>query len=73
MKSPLSTEEVAKLLGIGYSTLELWIQQRKVKPKTIRIGRKVYRVWTEREIEKVRGVKQKTYRKGRGRKKKLKA
>ncbi len=71
--SPQSTGEVARLLGIARSTLEVWIQQGKVRPRTMRVGRKTYRVWTEREIEKVRRVKKKTYRKGRGRKKKVKS
>lgn len=66
---PFSTEQVARQLGIGHSTLELWIQQGKVKPKTVRIGKRAYRLWTEGEIRKVRRVKEKTYRKGRGRKK----
>lgn len=70
---PLSTEAVAKHLGIGHSTLELWIQKNKVKPKTVRIGKRTYRLWTHDEIDKVRRVKEKTYRKGRGRKRKLKA
>jgi len=68
--SPLSTAEVAKLLGIARSTLEEWIQHQKVSPKVVQIGKRKYRLWTEAEIEKVRSVKEKTYRKGRGRKKK---
>ena len=71
--SPLSTEEVAARVGIHRTTLELWIRQGKLKPKTVFVGKKAYRLWTEREIEKVRRVKEKTYRKGRGRKKKKKA
>jgi excisionase family DNA binding protein len=71
--SPQSTAEVARLLGIARSTLEVWIQQGKVRPRVMRVGRKTYRIWTEREIEKVRRVKKKTYRKGRGRKKKVKS
>ena len=66
----MSTVEVAKLLGIHRVTLEEWIRQGKVKPpKTIRIGGQNYRLWTEREIERVRKHKSKFYRKGRGRKK----
>lgn len=70
---PLSTKEVAKQLGIARSTLELWIQQGKVKPKKVQIGEQEYRLWTEGEIERVRRVKKKTYRKGRGRKKEVKS
>ncbi len=68
--SPLSTEEVARIVGIGHRTLERWISEGKVEPKTVVIGRKTYRLWTEQEIDKLRRVKGKTYRKGRGRKKK---
>ena len=70
--SPLSTKEVAKIVGIGHRTLERWVSQGRVGPKAIVIGRNAYRLWTEREIDKVRRVKEKTYRKGRGRKKKPK-
>ncbi len=70
--SPLSTEEVARIVGIGHRTLERWISEGKVGPKTVVIGRKTYRLWTEQEIDKLRRVKGRTYRKGRGRKKKLK-
>jgi len=67
--APLSTEEVAKQVGIARSTLELWIQQGRVNPKVVAVGRRNYRLWSTKEIAKVRQVKQKTYRKGRGRKK----
>ena len=69
---PLSTKEVARQLGIGRSTLELWIKQGKVRPKNIQIGQQRYRLWTGREIERLGRVKVETYRKGRGRKKKAK-
>jgi predicted site-specific integrase-resolvase len=59
---------VAERVGIHWTTLELWIKKGKVRPRTVQIGKKTYRLWTEREIERVRGVKEKTYRKGRGRK-----
>ncbi len=70
--SPLSTEQVAAKLGIHRTTLELWIRQRKIKPKAVYVGKKAFRLWTEREIEKLRRIKERTYRKGRGRKKKPK-
>jgi len=68
--SPLSTREVADRVGLHWTTLELWIRKGKVRPKTVQIGKRAYRLWTEQEIERVRRVKEKTYRKGRGRKKK---
>jgi hypothetical protein len=52
--------------------LELWIQQGNLKPTKVQIGEQEYRLWTEAEIEKVRHVKERTYRKDRGRKKKRK-
>jgi len=52
-------------------TLEKWLASGKVKmPKTVRIGGRNYRLWTDREVERVRKYKEKFYRKGRGRKKK---
>ena len=69
--APLSTAEVAKLVGIHRVTLETWLTTGKVKvPRTARIGGHVYRMWTERDVERVRKHKEKFYRKGRGRKKK---
>ncbi len=68
--SPLSTREVAKSVGIGHRTLEVWIRQGKIRPKTVVIGNRRYRLWSAQEIAKVRRVKVKTYRRGRGRKKK---
>ncbi len=68
---PLSTEEVAKVIGIGSATLERWLGSGKVRaPKPLRVGRKVFRFWTSRDIERVKRYKEKFYRKGRGRKKK---
>ena len=68
--SPLSTEEVAKMVGINAATLERWLSGGKLKsPKRVRVGRKVFRLWTSRDIGRVRQYKEKFYRKGRGRKK----
>ena len=59
------------MVGIHLATLEEWLSKRKLKaPRTVRIGGQTYRLWTDRDIERVRKFKEKFYRKGRGRKKK---
>ena len=71
--SPRSTAEIAKLIGITKVTLERWLAQGKVsKPKQIRIGTRLFRLWTDKAIKRVRRYKEKSYRKGRGRKSKSK-
>lgn len=69
--SPQSTAEVAKILGVHPVTLERWLASGRFKVrKTVKIGTKVYRIWTEKDIELLRAYKETSYRKGRGRKKK---
>jgi len=69
----LSTAEVAKKAGINKATLERWLASNKIaRPKSLRIGEKKFRNWTDADVERVRKYKQKNYRKGRGRKPKLK-
>jgi excisionase family DNA binding protein len=71
--SPLSTPEVAKRVGIHQATLERWLASGKLgMPKPLRVGRKVFRNWTDSDVERVRKYKQENYRKGRGRKPKPK-
>lgn len=71
---PLSTREVARTIGINRVTLERWLTARKVKaPKPLRVGGKLFRLWTSRDIERVRRYKEKFYCKGRGRKPKPKS
>ncbi len=71
--SPFSTREVATLVGVHKATLEKWLSKQKVRaPRTVQVGAKEYRLWTERDVERVRQYKEKFYRKGRGRKKKAK-
>ena len=68
--SPQSTAEIAQLVGVGRTTLERWLAQRKVAmPKKITVGTRVSRIWTQRDIERVKRYKEQFYRKGRGRKK----
>jgi len=70
----LITREAAKAVSIGRMTLHRWIRAGKVRvPRlVIRAGRAV-RLWTRADIERLRQVKEKLYRKGRGRKPKQKA
>jgi predicted DNA-binding transcriptional regulator AlpA len=71
--SPLSTIEVARKVGIDKATLERWLANGKVaRPKPLRIGSKVFRHWSDVDVERVRKFKQQNYRKGRGRKPKPK-
>jgi len=69
--SPRSTREVAALIGVHLVTLEEWLRKGKVNaPKSVFVGAKKYRLWTDRDIDRVKKYKEKFYRKGRGRKKK---
>jgi excisionase family DNA binding protein len=69
----LSTQEVARKVGINRVTLERWLSSGKLEPpKTVRFGKNEFRKWTASEVERVRKYKQKNYRKGRGRKPKPK-
>ncbi len=71
--SPLSTKDVAARIGVHRATLEEWLSKRKVKPpKVVKIGNQTYRLWTERDINRLYAYKSKFYRKGRGRKKAVK-
>ncbi len=65
-----TTKQVAPIIGIGRSTLVAWLRSGKVKePRRIRGGGIDARVWTARDVERVRKWKAAHYRKGRGRKK----
>jgi predicted DNA-binding transcriptional regulator AlpA len=69
----LSTHDVVKEVGISRATLERWLASGKLKaPKTVRFGKSEFRSWTAIDVERVRKFKQQNYRKGRGRKPKLK-
>ena len=62
--SPFSTREVAQQVGVHLATLEEWLSRKKVRPpKTVRVGAKHYRLWTKRDLERVRRYKDKSYRK----------
>jgi DNA-binding transcriptional MerR regulator len=64
-----STNGAARKLGIHPITLHRWVLEGRIKaPKKQRIGGVVIRLWTDRDLERVRKYKEANYRKGRGRK-----
>lgn len=68
-----STLQVARMIGIHKVTLQRWLLSGKVpEPRRISNGGVDARVWTDRDLERVRKYKQENYRKGRGRKAKPK-
>ncbi len=65
-----STATVARTVGIGKRTLLRWLYDKKIaEPKRLTEGGQVIRLWTERDVERVRRYKEANYMKGRGRKK----
>ena len=73
VKKMLSTREVAKLVGVHPITLERWLAGSKARaPKLLRVGGRVVRLWTSRDIARLKHYKAAHYRKGRGRKRKRK-
>jgi excisionase family DNA binding protein len=69
----LTTAEAAKKIRLHHVTLQRWIASGKIKaPKPILIGAVGYRLWSAKDIQKLRKAKDEIYRKGRGRKPKRK-
>lgn len=68
-----STKQVAQMVGINRVTLQRWLLSGKLRePRRIRNGGIDARIWTARDVERVKKYKASHYRKGRGRKKKKK-
>lgn len=68
-----STAEVADKVGVHKVTLIRWLLDRKVEePRRVSQVGQVLRIWTDRDVERVRKYKEQNYRKGRGRKPKRK-
>jgi excisionase family DNA binding protein len=65
-----STVEVAKLLGVGNDTLHRWIHSNVISaPPVQRLGNVSVRLWTEKDVEKVKKYKTSHYWGKGGRKK----
>ncbi len=71
MSQDLTTAEAAKKVRVNRVTLQEWIRTGKVKaPRlALRNGRAV-RLWSKADIRRLQDLKARTYRRGRGRKKK---
>ncbi len=68
-----STTQVARKLGIVRQTLYRWIRERKVPaPRKRKVTGVTVRIWTDRDVEKVKKYKAAHYWEGRGVKKKAK-
>lgn len=67
------TAKVAAEIGVSKLTLTRWLKEGKVKePRWVKQGGVELRLWSNRDVERVRKYKEANYRKGRGRKAKLK-
>ena len=61
------------MLKIGRQTLHRWMNDKPgLAPRKSKICGVVVRIWTSRDLERVRKHKEQSYRKGRGRKPKPK-
>lgn len=69
----LTTAEAAKEAGVHLATLQRWIASGKIAaPKPTLIGAVGYRLWSAKDVASLKRAKEEIYRKGRGRKPKLK-
>ena len=61
------------MIGVHKNTLLRWLYSGKIpEPKHRGNGGVDIRIWTDRDVKRVRKYKEKNYRKGRGRKPKAK-
>ena len=68
-----STGQVLRMAAITRTTLLRWLREKKIpEPRILRNGALKVRIWTDRDLERVRKYKEANYRKGRGRKAKPK-
>jgi hypothetical protein len=55
---PLPTSEVVRLLGVHPITLEHWLRSNpELKPKALRIGGRVVRLWTMKDVARLKRFK----------------
>ena len=64
----VSTQQAARLTGIGQATLQRWVKTRKLKaPKLTRVGGVPVRLWSKRDVARIRRHKERFYGQGKGR------
>jgi DNA-binding transcriptional MerR regulator len=74
VKRTYSTAQVARMAGVHKATLLRWLYAGSIQePKRHSNGGVDARIWSDRDVQRVRKHKAAHYRKGRGRKKKRKA
>lgn len=57
MANLYSTRQAAKLIGVGFRTLNRWLADGRIKPsQTVPLGRGIF-LWTDADIAKGRKVK----------------
>lgn len=62
-----STKKVAQAVGINRVTLQRWLLAGKIRePRRVKNGGLDFRIWTDRDVERVRRYKEQFYCKGRG-------
>ena len=67
MKTSLTTGEAAKAAKISRASLQEWIRQGKIVAPPVRLVEgKAVRLWTARDIAKLRKVKSEIYGQGKG-------
>lgn len=63
----LSTSQFVRLLKIGRATVHRWIADGKISPPRKRkVGGVTVRMWTKKDVERVRRYKKMFYGKGKG-------
>ena len=60
----ITTRQVAKKLGLNYRTLARYLEFKKIPtPKIIQFGKFKIHCWTPKEIERLRALEPKIYKK----------
>lgn len=73
LQGKLTTSEAAKAAGLHIVTVQRWIAEGRLKaPKATLVGAVGYRLWTRKDVGRLKKIKERTYRRGRGRKPNLK-
>ena len=71
IKGIYTTAQAAKVVGIHRVTLQEWIRLGKVRaPRPVLRNARGVRLWTEKDVARLRIEKDRIYRRGRGRKRK---